>query len=327
MLRRWFGVFVVLCAALCGVVHAQTWKPNKHVELVIPFAAASGNDAVARLLQNIWTTHKLVGASNSVVNKPGAGGSLGLNYTAQHAADPHYLVFASSTMLTNHIVGIGKLNYTDFTPVAMMLAEYLIFSVRADSALKTGADLVARLKKDPASVSISVGSAAGNVNHIAIAMVAKAAGADPKRLKVVVFGSAGEGMTALLGGHVDVAVSSLGVIVPQLEAGKLRALALSAPRRMPDALAAIPTWGEQGINVQLSLWRGIFAPKGVSADAVAYWEDVLARTAGSAEWQAQAKKSLWDATFKGVKEMRTQLDADQAALQSVLGDLGMAKAQ
>jgi putative tricarboxylic transport membrane protein len=325
LLRRLSVAATIAFCLLPAAAPAQTWKPAKNVELVVPFAPGSGMDVVARSMHGIWTTRRLFEGTSTVVNKSGGGGNLGLLYMSQHAGDPHYLAVASATVLTNQIVGIGKLGHADFTPVGILLAEHLIFAVRADSPMRTGADLVARLKQDPASVSLSVGSAAGNVNHIAAAMVAKSAGVDPKRLKVVVFGSAGEGMTALLGGHVDVSISSLGVIVPQVEAGKLRALAVTAPQRLAEPLASVPTWKEQGVAAQLSLWRGIFATKGAPAEAVAYWEDVVGKVAKSDEWQAQAKKNLWDATFRGARDSRALMDADYAALRSVLTDLGMAK--
>src|SRR5262249_52360743 len=160
----------------------------------VPFAAASGMDVSARGMHSIWTTKKLVETTSAVVNKAGGGGNLGLAYMQQHAGDAHYLMLTSSTMLTNHIAGLGKLNYTDFTPIAIVVAESLVFCVKADSPIKTGGDLLARLRKDPQSLAISVGSQTGNINHIALATVAKAAGVDPKRLKTVVFGSSGEGM-------------------------------------------------------------------------------------------------------------------------------------
>jgi len=316
-------VFIAAAAALPA--HAQGWKPSKHVELIVPFAPGAGVDVVARTMHAIWTSKRLVETTSSVVNKPGGGGNIGMAYAAQHAGDPHYLVLGSATLLTNHIVGASKLSHVDFTPIAIVLGEHIVFSVRADSPLKTGADLLRRIRSDPQSVSISIGSAAGNINHIAVASVAKAAGADAKRLKVVVFGSSGEGMTALLGGHVDVSVSTLGVIVPQIEAGKLRALAITTPRRLGGALANVPTWIEQGIPTELTFWRGILGPKGLAADQVEFWERVLATVSKSDEWQAMAREHAWDATFQGPRAMQAYLERDYAAERATLTELGMAK--
>ena len=322
------ALFRGLCCAVVfqlTPVHAQSWKPAKNVELVVPFAPGAGVDVAARTIHSIWNAKRLVEQSSVVVNKGGGGGNVGLIYVTQHPGDPHYLVVGSTTLLTNQIVGVSALSHTDFTPVAVILSEHIVFSVRADSPIKSGAEFLQRLQKDPQSLSISIGSAPGNINHIAMARVAKGAGIDPKRLKVVVFGSAGEGMTALLGGHVDVSVSTLGVTVPQIEAGKLRAVGITAARRLSGVMAQVPTWKEQGIAAETSFWRGIFAPKGIAPDHVAYWEDVFANVSKSDEWQAMAGKSFWDASFKGSREMRTFIGADYATFKAILTDLGMAK--
>src|SRR6185503_13927583 len=118
---------------------------------------------------------------------------------------------------------------------------------------------------------------------------------------------------------------TLGVIVPQVEAGKLRALAVSSSRRLIGPMAGVATWKEQGIATEAALWRGILAPKGIAPEHVSFWEDVLARVNKTDEWQAMAGKHLWDASFKGGKEMRAFLESDYAALKTILTDLGMAK--
>lgn len=127
------------------------------------------------------------------------------------------------------------------------------------------------------------------------------------------------------GSGVDVSASTLGVIVPQVEAGKLRALAVTSPKRLSGPMAHVATWKEQGIAMESGFWRGILAPKGIAPEHVGYWEDVLARVNKTDEWQAMAGKHLWDASFKRSKEMRAFIGSDYAALKTLLTDLGMAK--
>lgn len=323
--RTLVAAAILANAVLATWVQAQGWKPEKHVELIVPFAPGSGVDNTARMMHKIWSERRFVETTSTVVNKAGGGGNLGWIYVSQHAGDPHFVAMGSSTLLTNHIIGTGRFSHMDFTPIAVVLSEYIVFSVKADAPLRSGHDLVQRLRGDPQALSISVGSALGNINHIAVAAVAKAAGVDAKRLKVVATGSSGEGMTMLLGGHVDISVSTLGAVVPQIEAGKLRAIAVTAPQRLSGPLASTATWKEQEIPAEFGLWRAVVGTKGVTSEQVAFWEGVFARIDKSEEWQAIAKSRYWDAVFKGSRETRAFMDADYAALKAVLADLGMAK--
>ncbi|MCE9638970.1 MAG: hypothetical protein K8S22_02275, partial [Betaproteobacteria bacterium] len=163
------------------------WRPDRNVELIVGSTPGSGQDKTARVIQKIWKDAKLVEVTSSVVNKAGGGGIIADTYVSQRAGDAQTLMTASPTLLTNHIAGRSKLNYTDFTPVALLFDEYIAFVVRPESALKSSADLIAALRKDPASVSFGFGTSIGNANHISIALLAKALGVDVKQMKVVVF--------------------------------------------------------------------------------------------------------------------------------------------
>lgn len=328
-MRQIIGLALVLAAlpgeGIVGTAHAQSWRPEKHVELIVPFTSGTALDNAARTMQGIWSAAKWVPATSTVVNKAGGGGAVGWLYLNQHAKDPHYVAIGSATLLTNHIIGTGQFNYTDFTPIATLLTEATGFTVKADSPINSSRDLMQRLRADPQSLSISVGSALGNSNHIALALVAKAAGIDPKRLKVVAFASAGAGMTALLGGHVDVAVSSLGVFVPQVEAGKLRVVVVGSPQRLSGTFAAVPTWNEHGITTEIGSWRVVFGAKGITSEQVGFWEDLFAKLDKTEEWRAMARSRLWQTSFKDSHETRLSLDAHYATLKTALGSLGMAK--
>ena len=122
---------------------------------------------------------------------------LGKAYVNQHAADAHYLEISATSILTNHITGKSAFSHRNFTPIVMLSDEYIGFLVREDSPLKSGGDLLSALKAGAESVPIGIATAAGNTNHIAAALAARSAGGDAKKLRVVVFGSGGEAMTAL----------------------------------------------------------------------------------------------------------------------------------
>src|SRR5687767_11734002 len=138
-------VLTLIAAALFGATFAaaaQTWSPQKNVELVVPNPPGGSNDKTARTVERIVVGNKLIPATLSIVNKSGGGGSIAYTYVQQHASDPHYLVVAGPALLTNHITGASKLHHTDLTAVASLFDDYTVFAVNADGPIKTGKDLV-----------------------------------------------------------------------------------------------------------------------------------------------------------------------------------------
>ena len=253
------------------------WKPDRPIEIIVGTGVGGGQDKSARTLQKILQERRLIDVPVTVVNKPGGGGAVGWTYLNQHAGEGNIIYVGNPTLLTNHIVGRSPINYTHITPLAILLSESVAISVLPDSPLKTGKDLLSRLKQDAASVSVAVGSSLGSTNHIAMALLAKAAGGDARRLKTVVFQGGGEAIAALLGGHIDVNSSAANNVVPHLEAGKLRVLGVTAPRRLGGVLANVPTWKEQGVNAMVTNWRMVAGPKGMTAAQIAYWDGVLGK--------------------------------------------------
>src|ERR1700730_10143920 len=196
----------LLCAGSTSNA-ADAWKPTRPIQIVVPSAPGGGLDLVARTLQNVITQEKLSDQPVTVLNRPGGGGTVGISYINSHHADGHYVTVQALPLVTNQITGLSKIGIADVTPLAVLFREPIIFAVAGDSALKTGQDVVALLRKDPAGVGMAVSSSPGGQSHIAAAMVVKAAGQDPRHLKIVFFDSGGEAMTALMGGHVTVAAS------------------------------------------------------------------------------------------------------------------------
>ncbi len=306
------------------IAQAAAWKPNNPVEIVVPNAPGGGNDAVGRLLQRIWQEKKLVVTPSMVVNKTGGGGTVALNYLAQKPNDPHALVVVSITQQLNYITGASPLRHRDFTPLTAMIGDYIGFAVRADSPIMTGRDLIERLKKDASSLTAGVTAIGGN-NHIAYVMAARAAGADTRKLKTPVFQSSGESLTALLGGHIDLHMGSVGPLTKHLEAGRVRIVALTSDRRLTGPFAAIPTWKEQGIAGTFNTWRGLWAPKGLSAEQIAHWDEVLEKVSRDALWKETLDNNHWDGEYRNSRDTTRYLDTVHAELRDVLKELGLAK--
>ena len=311
---------------VCAPASAQSgWRPEKQVEIVLPTAPGGGNDAVARLLAKVLQEQKLVSTPLLVVNKPGGNQALSVTYLSQHSADPHFLLLATSTLLTNQIQGLTQFQYSDFPPLGLAFIDYSAFMVAASSPFRTMRDLLNRLKADPDSVAFSV-VARGGTSHAVLAAAAKTAGVDPKRLKLVVYKTSAEATTAMMGGHIQAAVSSAAGSTPPVVAGQLRMLALAASQRRPGALADVPTLAEAGVDAPvLATWRVILGAKGITPAQIAFWEDALARAFSTEEWKAWMTKNDVTAPPLRGKELAGYLDRQFGQTKAVLVELGLAK--
>jgi putative tricarboxylic transport membrane protein len=316
---------VLSCVATLASAQPTAWKPNKPVEIIVGVSPGGGIDRVARTLQKILQERRLIDVAASVVNKPGGGSTIALSYLNQHAGDAHYFEISSTSLLTNQITGKTTLSHRDFTPIVMLSGEYIGFAVKADSPLKTGRDLLDLLKTQADSLPIGIATTAGNTNHIAAGIVAKAAGGDVKKLRVVVFNSGGESMTAALGGHVGLVATPSANLVAHMQAGRLRVLAVAAPQRIAGPLAAVPTWRELGVNAVVTNWRPVIGPKGLSAAQVAYWEGVFARVTATDEWKSSVESSGGVMQHMSSRELANYFDAQYAEFKVILSDLGLAR--
>jgi putative tricarboxylic transport membrane protein len=316
---------VLALAAPAASLPAAGWNPDQAVEIVVGTSAGSGSDTTGRWIQRWIRERKLVEVPANVLNKPGGGGTIALTYLNQHPGNGHYLMVSSPSLLTNFITGRTTLKYLDTTPLGQLGAESVVFTVRAESPLKTAKDLAERLKADPGSLSFSIGIAIGSHNHIATAQVAKALGADVRKLKVVAFSGSADGIAALLGGHIDVAASPGSGVLAHVSAGKLRILAVSSEQRLAGELAAVPTWMELGIRAVSANWRSVVGPRGLSEQQVLYWDEVFGRLARLPEWKQDLESRRVEATYLNSRDTRQRMDAEHAELTAVLRELGLAK--
>lgn len=320
-------LIVLLLASLAAATawSQPAWRPDKAVEIVLPTAPGGGNDTVARLMQKMLQDQKSVATPINVINKAGGNQAVSVAYHAQHRGDAHNLLLATSTIFTNHIQGLSPHSYRDFPALALAFVDYSAFMVPANSPFKTFADLVAGLKKDPEAIAFSVVSR-GGTSHAVIAMAAKAAGIDIKRLKIVVFKTSAEATTAMMGGHIQAAVSSAAGSTPPVVAGQLRMLAIAAPQRRPGALAQVPTLSELNINAPiLATWRCVFGARDITQAQIAFWEDALTRGFQGEEWKAWMSKNDVSAPPLRGAELTKYLDAQFNNTRSVLIELGLAK--
>jgi putative tricarboxylic transport membrane protein len=314
---------VALAVAASGSFAAE-WKPEKNVEVISASAAGGAADGTARLVQRLLQEKKLIPVSSVVINKPGGQQTVAMSYLAQNAGDAHYIAVASTPLLSNHITGASKQHYADFTPLALLFTEYVALSVRTESPIRDAKDLIERMRKDPASLSFGVGTSIGGINHIGAALGLKAAGVDIRKMKAVVFNSSGQAATAVMGGHLDVGVSLVNVAVPQVQGGKMRVLAVTAPQRLA-ALPGVPTWKELGLDAVTMNWRMVIGPRGMTPEQIAYWDDVMKRLAESPEWKSDLRNNVQEAVYVPSGGMRKFLEGQYEQFKVVLTELGLVK--
>ena len=304
-------------------LQAQPWTPTRAIEITVSSGAGGAADREARELQR--HLQALPGMTPITVNnRPGGGGSIAWSSLNQHQGDAHWIATMNVALLTNHIIGASTLRHQDLTPLAILMREYIAVWTRAESPIKSARELIARLKANPSSVSFGLSPALGNQNHIVLGMLAKAAGIDPKALRIVVY-AGGAGVTAALGGHIDAWVGTLGGAIPLAHAGKVNMMGVSAPQRQPGRAIALPTFREQGIDAVYAAYRGIIGPGGLSTAQRAFWDATFARVTSSAEWKATAIEHAWEPDYRNSTETRKYLDAEQLTLRKTLAELGVIK--
>ena len=312
-----FALAFATALAVSGA-KAADWKPTSDVEFVIPYGLGGGADLLARVIIKIMNDEKLVPVNVTAVNKPGGGASVGVAYVlSTKNANPNTLVlFNPQTQITPLTVKDAR-GWRDLTPVTnLMLDDYLLF-VGKDSPYKNAGDLLRDAKAKPPK-SISVGSA-GTADDMAIAVFESAANI---KLNVVRFNSGGEALTALLGGHVNMAAGNPLEFMGHLGSGTVRPLGVFRPTRFPD-MPNVPTMKEQGIDVvPFQMWRGVAMPKNVPADAVAYWQGVMSKVASSKAFTDYIKQNVATMHVVSGADYTKFLETQEALYRDMLKRLG-----
>jgi putative tricarboxylic transport membrane protein len=312
---------LAVMAVLAAPAGAQGWKPDRSVDLVIPTSPGGSNDIAGRTIQKLWSELKLLPVSSSVSNRSGGEHIVAYTYISQRTGDAHSIGMMSTPLVMNPAEGRTQLTHNDVTPLAYLITEPMIAMVRADSPIKTGKDLLDALKKNPGALSIALTSTG---HRVSIGVPMQKAGVPIKGVRMPAFKGGGETAMAVLGGHADVQVTSVSTAVPFVTSGQMRGIAISSGRRLEGVMASVPTWQELGFQSSGS-WKGVMGPKGLTPAQIAFWEDVMRKTAQSEEIRQYAAQNQWLIEFKGAAETKKWLDEELAALRVVVTELGLTK--
>jgi putative tricarboxylic transport membrane protein len=320
MNRRHFSAAALGALATAMLPPSASAQGIATLKMLIPANPGGGWDQTGRALAAAMQSAKSV-QNVQFDNKGGAAGTIGLAQFVNAAkGDPNILMMGGMVMVGGIALNKSPVDLTMVTPIARLTTEYEVIVVPANSPHKTIGDLVKAFKAEPGKVAWGGGSA-GGTDHILVGLIAKATGADPSKINYVPFKGGGEAITSIIGGHVAAGVSGLGEFAEQIKAGRMRALAVSSPK----ALDGIASLKEQGIDVELGNWRGIFAAPGITP---AQRDTLIAAVKAGTEspmWKESLTKFGWDAAYLPGDDYKKFLDEDIKRVTAIIDSLGLRK--
>jgi putative tricarboxylic transport membrane protein len=272
-------------------------------------------------MQSIIVKEKLFTHTIAVVNRPGGGGAIAFAYVAGKKGDPHFWLTATTSFLTTPLLGKSKYTYKDFTPLVNLAYDDFFVTVKTDSPYKTMKDLVEDAKKRPGQINTG-GTYAPGTDALISHMIEKAAGV---KFNYIPFKSGGEAMVALLGGHIELFLPNPCEALAQVEAKKVRILAVASEKRLA-AVPDIPTLRELGINATFQQVRSIAAPKDLAPEAIRFYEELFRKLAESKMWKEkyiQENMLTWD--YKNSAETGKLWEANNEACTRVMKEMGAIK--
>lgn len=291
-----------------------------NIKMMIPANPAGGWDLTGRSLGKAIVDSK---AADTVQyeNKGGAAGIIGLaQFVNASKGDPNALLMMGAVMIGGIITGKPPVQLQACTPIARLTSEYNVFVVPAASPLKNMKDVVEQLKKDPGSVKWGGGSR-GSTEHISASMLARNVGVDPKKVNYVAFRGGGEAVAAILGGNVTVGGSGYSEFAEHIAAGKMRAIGVTSDKRL--AGINVPTLKEQGYDVVLGNWRGVYGAPGITAAQRAALTDVVVKATKHKTWQDALEKNGWTPALLTGKAFDDFVDNEFASLRATMHLSGM----
>ncbi|SDG52915.1 putative tricarboxylic transport membrane protein [Pelagibacterium luteolum] len=309
-------------AALAVVTLSVPALAIDSLKIMAPAGPGGGWDQTARTIQSTLQAEGLV-SNIQVENVAGAGGTIGLQqFINQSSGDPEATIVGGYVMVGAVIANASPVGLGDVTPLARLTGEYVMVVVPESSPIQNAEDLAAMLQEDPGSVTWAGGSA-GGADHIAAGLFAKAAGVDPALINYIPFSGGGEALAAILGNQVTVGISGYSEFSAQLDAGTVRGIGITAIE--PQDYTDVPTFVEQGYEVDLQNWRMIAAAPGISEEQTNELLDVIRTMADSDTWNDELLTRGWVNTYMDGDAFAEYLAGEIEATDAILAELGISQ--
>ena len=308
----------MLAASLAAAAPLSAQQAPTALNLFIPAAPGGGWDGTGRTIEMAMRTDGVI----KEFKFENVGGAVGLPRFLTRKGQGDTVMVAGMVMVGALIAANSPLKLTDTTPLARLTDEYEVIVVPAGSPHKTMADLIAAFKADPGKISWAGGSA-GGTDHILAGLIGKAVGVDPKKVTYVAYAGGGPALAALLGSQVTAGISGYSEFSEQIKAGKLRALAVSSPTRMPGI--DTPTLKEQGVDVELGNWRGVFGAPGISPDQQKALIGLIEKMMAGPTWKAEVEKKGWTQSFLAGADFGKFIASETTRISAILSELDLKK--
>jgi putative tricarboxylic transport membrane protein len=314
------GLALLAAAVLAGATPAVA-ADIESIHFLIPGGAGGGWDGTARGTGEALTGSGLVGSA-SYENMSGGGGGKAIAYLIETAdKNKDTLMVNSTPIVIRSLQGTFPQSFRDLTPIAGTIGDYAAFVVPADSDIKSMDDLLAKYNADPRSVAIGGGSVAGGMDHLVAALVFKAAGADPTKVKYVPYDAGGKAMAGLLSGEIQALSTGFSEAVEFSKQGQVRVLGVTSAERVPAA-ADVATFKEQGVDAEFVNWRGFFGPPGLSPQKQQEYIAVFEKMYDTPEWEEVRGRNGWVNIYNPGDDFVVFLEGQEKEIGDLMKELG-----
>lgn len=303
-------------ALALGVPFAQSAYPSRAVELIVPAGAGGGTDVLARAFAE--AAKKYFPQPFTVVNRPGASGMIGHGEMINAKPDGYKLAMVFAEIVIVPHLGLTKLSYEDFAPIALLNSDPAAITVRADAPWKTVEEFIADSRKKNGEMKMG-NSGAGSIWHLAHSALEIKAGV---KYTAVPFGGAAPAVVALLGGHIDAVAVSPAEVAAQVQAGKLRTLAVMADKRL-KGFDQVPTMRERGIDISMATWRGLAAPKGTPPEILGMLTEVARKSVDEPVLKEVTDRLSMGLGFADAEAFRAMMKRDNDTFKALVQQLGL----
>ena len=303
-------------AALPGMLLAQGSYPNRPIELIVPAGAGGGTDVLARGFSEAAKKH--LPQPITVNNRPGASGMIGHGEMINAKPDGYKLAIVFAEIVIVPHLGLTKLSYEDFVPIAQLNADPAAITVQADAPWKTVEEFLAASKQKPGELKMG-NSGPGSIWHLAHAALEDKVGV---KYNAIPFSGAAPAVVSLLGGHVDAVAVSPGEVAAHVQSGKLRTLAVMADKRL-KGFDNVPTLNERGIDLSIGTWRGLAAPKGTPPEVLAVLSEATRKSAEEPALREVLDRLSMGYSYADAETFRANMKRDNEVFKNLVNKLGI----